>query len=183
MQQEMPNFRATAAFVGVLMGGLYDKSGLPLLNHCMRVALRIQQECPGDDEVFQIAMLHDVVEDTCMTLTELRRMGYSARVLAALELLTHDDAEMPYDRYIAAIVSSGNLDAIRVKLADMRDNTLEWRMTTLPEHEQAWLQARYAEPLKQLEQALISGVLGSPSTTPALSEAVSDGTDYGTGGY
>jgi (p)ppGpp synthase/HD superfamily hydrolase len=40
-----------------------------------------------------VAVLHDVIEDTNYTVDTLRHLGYSERVLDALDRLTHRDGE------------------------------------------------------------------------------------------
>jgi hypothetical protein len=67
-----------------------------------------------------IAVLHDVVEDSDITIADLIKIGFKPRVIIAIELLTHKK-EVPYDDYIKAIAC--NPDAREVKLADLKDNT------------------------------------------------------------
>jgi (p)ppGpp synthase/HD superfamily hydrolase len=83
--------------------GQTDKTGLPYIYHPLHLAEHI-----GDDEVLiATALLHDVVEDTALTFDNLRSAGISDEVIAALKLLTHDDA-VPYMDYVRAIKDSGN---------------------------------------------------------------------------
>ena len=56
-----------------------------------------------DDEISTVcALLHDVVEDTDITLSDLTDMGYPAEVTEVLALLTHAP-EVPYMEYVAKI--------------------------------------------------------------------------------
>jgi hypothetical protein len=66
-----------------------------------------------------VAVLHDVVEDTAVTMEDLRRDGFSAEVLEALALVTHRKDE-PYADYV--VRAKANALARRVKLADLADN-------------------------------------------------------------
>jgi len=95
--------------------GQQDKQGQPYILHPLRLMLEMETE-----EEMIAAVLHDVIEDTLMTLDELRQMGFPEAVLEALELLTHDTAAMPYPEYIATIKE--NALARRVKLADLAHN-------------------------------------------------------------
>jgi len=66
------------------------------------------------------AVLHDVVEDSDITLADLANSGFSTKVLDALALLTHNKELVAYADYIAAI--KGNPLAKKVKLADLEHN-------------------------------------------------------------
>ena len=92
-----------------------DKTGLPYVFHPFHLAEQMT------DEVSTVcALLHDVVEDTSLTLEDLAEMGFPACVTEALSLLTHDPS-VPYFDYIAAIAS--HPIAKQVKLADLRHNS------------------------------------------------------------
>lgn len=94
-----------------------DKAGEPYILHCLRVMNNLHTR---DQELQTIAMLHDVVEDTDITLMELQSMGFSQRVIMAVGLLTHDK-NVAYEIYIKSIALT--MDARLVKLADLRDNS------------------------------------------------------------
>lgn len=94
-----------------------DKGGQPYILHCLRVMNNLHTD---DEELKIIAVLHDVPEDTKIGIVELQDLGFSIRVIKALDLLTHDP-NTPYDDYIKAI--SFNDDATKVKLADLKDNS------------------------------------------------------------
>lgn len=91
-----------------------DKSGQPYILHPLRVMMS-----QNTDEARIAGILHDVVEDTDVTLDDLRAAGIPESSLKAVELLTHDD-EIPYEEYVEQL----RLDPIAraVKLADLRDN-------------------------------------------------------------
>ena len=92
-----------------------DKSGLPYVFHPFHLA----EQMTTEDETVA-ALLHDVAEDTDITLEDLRAMGFSEPVLAALRLLTHDDGA-PYLEYVARL--RPNPIARAVKLADLKHNS------------------------------------------------------------
>ena len=91
-----------------------DKTGMPYIYHPIHLAEQMETE----DEVC-VALLHDVVEDTDMTLGDLRSHGFPENVLDALALLTHDDG-VEYMDYIRRVKT--NSLASKVKLADLRHN-------------------------------------------------------------
>jgi (p)ppGpp synthase/HD superfamily hydrolase len=66
-----------------------------------------------------VAILHDVVEDSDITLQDLRREGFSEEIVTAVDCLTKREGE-PYAQLIAR--AKVNPTAKAVKLADLRDN-------------------------------------------------------------
>lgn len=66
-----------------------------------------------------IAWLHDVVEDTRVTLDDLKAEGFPLYIIEAVDLLTHRKGE-PNLSYWGKI--KANPDALAVKLADINDN-------------------------------------------------------------
>lgn len=96
-----------------------DMGGNAYILHPLRLMMRLRTD---DQELMQIAVLHDSIEDSdgAVTIDILKAEGFSERVLAALARLTHDKS-VPYDEYVRYI--STNKDAVRVKLEDLRDNS------------------------------------------------------------
>ncbi len=102
----------------------FDKGGKPYVLH----PLHLMNQLMFDTQLATIAVLHDVIEDSdgALDLADLRRYGFSDRVLNALHLLTHDKGEDYLDVYIGAIC--GNYDAIRVKRKDLEHNSCITRL-------------------------------------------------------
>ena len=97
--------------------GQVDKSGADYINHPLTVAAQVQD----DVSAVIVALLHDTIEDTALTLDELRtKILLTEAESEALTLLTHDES-VPYLEYVAAIKS--NPLARRVKIADLRHNS------------------------------------------------------------
>ena len=94
--------------------GQTDKAGEPYILHPLRVMAQMQTEA---EQI--VAVLHDVVEDTDVTLDDLRRMGYSEEIVTALDHLSRRDDES-YEQFIQRI--KPHPLAVRVKLGDLRDN-------------------------------------------------------------
>ena len=69
------------------------------------------------DTAYMAALLHDVVEDTDLTLTDLQKLGYSAQILDTVELVTKDKS-LDYEGNIRRITQSRNPFAMMVKFAD-----------------------------------------------------------------
>jgi (p)ppGpp synthase/HD superfamily hydrolase len=98
--------------------GQKDKAGAPYILHPLRVMLAME-----DDEARMAAVLHDVVEDSGVTLDQLREMGFPESVVEAVDALTKRDDERGADNYLDFVVRAGRNDIARtVKLADIADN-------------------------------------------------------------
>ncbi|MCB9257288.1 MAG: GTP pyrophosphokinase [Chitinophagales bacterium] len=94
--------------------GQKDKAGAPYLLHVLRVMMSVEKM---DEKI--VSLLHDVVEDSEMTLVGLAKEGFPKKILKAVELLTKTESK-PYKDYIQEIK---NNDLARVvKLADLKDN-------------------------------------------------------------
>ena len=95
--------------------GEVDKAGQPYILHPLHLMMQMDTA-----EEMMTAVLHDVIEDTPITLDDLRQQGFPETVLEALALLTHDTASTSYEAYVAAL--KPNPLARKVKLADLTHN-------------------------------------------------------------
>ena len=122
--------------------GQLDKSGRPYIGHPLRVmgALRNEHERMA-------AVLHDVVEDTTVTLDDLAEAGCPAPVLAALAAISKQPGEAQ-ESYLARVAS--NPIALAVKRADIEDNMSPDRMDRLDKATQERLRDKYTSALRQL---------------------------------
>jgi len=94
--------------------GQFDKGGTPYINHPQAVAANF------DDEYrYAAALLHDVVEDTPITLEELQSRGVPVPVVEAVAVLTKRKGE-PYRAYLERL--KANPIARDVKKADLQHN-------------------------------------------------------------
>ncbi|HOQ36958.1 MAG TPA: GTP pyrophosphokinase [Acetivibrio sp.] len=94
--------------------GQTDKAGQPYILHPLRVMFMLRKET---EKI--CAVLHDVFEDTDITIEYLRKEGFSEEVLIALNALTRRENES-YDDFIGRVIE--NKTACKVKLADLSDN-------------------------------------------------------------
>lgn len=100
--------------------GQYDVNGVPYIFHPYHVA-----EQMNDEITVCTALLHDVAEDTDITIEQLEK-EFPEEVTEALKLLTHDKNTDYFD-YIEKIRS--NPVAKAVKLADLAHNSDISRIT------------------------------------------------------
>ena len=109
----------TVTFIQIVHRGQVDKGGLPYHLHPIAVMNLLPKT--ASREAKEAALLHDVVEDTDVTLVGLRHIGYPERTIEIVDLLTRWGDDI-YDNFINRIARSNNRDAIMVKLADIEHN-------------------------------------------------------------
>ncbi len=114
-----------------------DKLGEPYIEHPRRIAARFDPE--GQPVEHCAAWLHDVIEDTFLDADDLLAAGVAAETVEVVRLLsrTEADADGYYERL------RQHPAARAVKLADIDDNTLEWRTARLEPAERAKLAEKY----------------------------------------
>ena len=119
-----------------------DKSGLPYVFHPFHLAEQMK-----DEMTTIVALLHDVIEDTSITVKELRDMGFPADAIAAIQIMTHDKS-IPYMDYLARIKK--NPIAREVKLADLKHNSDLTRLNEVAEKDLERLK-KYKKAISLLE--------------------------------
>lgn len=124
--------------------GQFDKGGKPYILHPLRVMMAMD----GDDERI-VAVLHDVVEDSCWLLEALIEQGLRPDLAEAVDALTHRDGEPYMASYIERVAA--NPLARKVKLADLADNLSPSR--ALPGSEAASWGRRHRAAQERLEAA------------------------------
>ena len=125
--------------------GQTDKSGQPYIFHPCHLA-----EQMTDEVSTCAALLHDVVEDTAVTIEELEK-EFPKEVTEALRLLTHESGA-DYFEYVRAIRE--NPVAVKVKLADLAHNSDETRFAgcgEIPSEQLAKWREKYAKAKAILE--------------------------------
>ena len=123
--------------------GQRDRSGQPYILH----PLRVMFTCSTEIERI-VAVLHDVVEDTGRTFDDLRKLGFSEEVIAALDCVTKRDGEN-YEQFVER--SASNPVARRVKLADLQDNMDVRRLSKLESRDLERL-AKYVKAWRRLTE-------------------------------
>ena len=96
-----PTLEEAIALAARAHEGQLDKGGETYILHPLRVMLRMQTE-----EERLAAILHDVVEDTAVTLADLKARGFDDRVIQAVDCLTRRDGES-YEAFVQRIKSNG----------------------------------------------------------------------------
>lgn len=122
--------------------GQVDKAGVPYIFHPMHLAEQM------DDEYSTcVALLHDVVEDTHVTLEQLAQI-FPKEVVDAVAVLTHGKDE-PYLQYVQRVTL--NPIAKKVKLADLNHNSDQTRMVNASEETLAYFREKYRKAFEILK--------------------------------
>ena len=118
--------------------GQTDKAGVPYVFHPLHLA-----EAMEDEICCCAALLHDVVEDTAVTLEDLAAV-FPPEVVEAVALLTHEEGTDYFD-YVRRIRS--NPIALKVKLADLAHNSDATRFAgvSVPEDRIGYFRDKYTK--------------------------------------
>lgn len=115
-----PTLESTLEFATEKHRGQTDKAGRPYIFHPIRVMENLGPDASDEERV--AALLHDVVEDCSVSLGDLRDAGYPEAVVTAVDHLTKDaEGERDYSKAIER--AARNPMALRVKIADLTDNS------------------------------------------------------------
>ena len=93
-----------------------DKGGNPYMQHLRFV----KNHCMLENSKI-VGVLHDILEDTDCSISELREVIVHEDLIQTIQLLTRKQSEK-YSEYIDRIVNSKNINAIEVKLHDLENN-------------------------------------------------------------
>lgn len=159
--------------------GQLDKAGRPYIEHAARVAERVREDgkcrnedcngygeithwetggcgdpsccspatspCPDCDVAEAVAWLHDVLED-CPNFRE-DVLSFPPDIQAYVHILTRTGYTFPNEYYV--VIKSQPV-ALRVKLADIADNSDERRLSLLDQSTANRLRAKYAKAIQAL---------------------------------
>ena len=125
-------------------GGQVDKAGVNYINHPVTVAAQVAENISA----VIVALLHDVAEDTALTVDMLKKkIPLTDEEFQALKLLTHDEAT-PYLEYVKRLKSNDLARA--VKIADLKHNSDLSRIKNLSPKDFARVE-KYQAALKILQ--------------------------------
>ena len=120
--------------------GQTDKAGLPYITHPQRVAGRLDTP-----EAQVVGWLHDTVEDTSLTLSEIEA-HFGPETAAAVDAISRRDGETWSD-YLDRVAA--NPIARQVKISDLIDNSNLGRIPRITMKD-VKRQAKYNKALKKL---------------------------------
>lgn len=130
----------------------FDLSGFNYVEHPKRVLAAVQAQ-GAPPYVQMAAVLHDVAEDTPFSPEILLTLGFSEAVVVLVRQLSrrwYGKPKHKTDEEYYQIISA-NPFAKMIKLADIADNTLEWRLSYLEPETQERLRNKYRNALIALK--------------------------------
>lgn len=117
-----------------------DKGGSPYYLHPIYVALNMKTE-----EQKIVALLHDVVEDTEITIEDLKNKGFSKKIVDAVEVITKKKES--YETYLRKVKENDLARA--VKIGDIKNNMDVSRLKEITEKDIARIE-KYRKALAYL---------------------------------
>lgn len=124
--------------------GQVDKAGHPYIEHVARVAAAVSD----DPEAEAVAWLHDVLEDCEDRFKNELLANFPVSIFYAVKTLTRYKGVS--ERKYYADIRRDHL-ALRVKLADIADNSDEARLALLDDKTAARLRLKYRKAIGALE--------------------------------
>lgn len=124
-------------------GQLDTHNGRPYIEHPFRV---MNAGHTVNEKI--VGILHDVIEDTNWTLTQLHEVGFSKEIVDGVDAMSRRDSES-YDNYMLRVLD--NPIAKRVKMYDLTDNMDIRRWEEVQYQDLARLQ-KYLEAYKKLTE-------------------------------
>lgn len=126
-----------------------DKANEPYIGHLKRVSAKLytlEEKCAG--------LLHDTLEDIPgMNPRILCYLGIPEEVIEMVMLVTKS-GNLTYEEEIYKIVLSNNYGAMNLKIADIKDNSDQKRLSKLDDATKERLANKYREPQKILERKI-----------------------------
>jgi (p)ppGpp synthase/HD superfamily hydrolase len=116
--------------------GQVDKGGRPYIEHVLRV-----MDAVDTDQEKLVAVMHDLLEDTPLTSSDLHCVGCPPQIVDGVEAMTKRAGE-DYEDFIRR--AAAHPIARGVKAADLADNANESRLVVLGPEMAARLRTKYA---------------------------------------
>lgn len=112
----------------------YDRGGMPYILHPLKVMHYTKSQ---DEEIQCIAVLHDVVEDSIVTWSDLREACMSERVISAVRALTKIPGQS-YDEYRDAVFANRDAMIVKTDIRRLKGITIKDRERMARYHEFAF---------------------------------------------
>lgn len=141
MQSDEELLRLAIEIATKYHAGQTDKAGEPYINHCLRVMERCRRH---GVRAMIVAVLHDTIEDTSLTMGDLWGCEFPAEVIFAIGSLSRGKGETRYEAIVR--VAQNELGRV-VKIEDIEDHLEPVRVQHCP----ASLLKHYQRALRYLQ--------------------------------
>ncbi len=126
MSEASPSERALAFAVEAHRGQVRKGSGVPYVFHTVDVAKRLGDAGVRDEDMIVAALLHDVVEDTEVTLAQVEER-FGSRAAGFVDEMTFDEGRESKSAYLAAFATR-SLESLAIKLMDRSANVTDYEL-------------------------------------------------------
>ncbi len=146
------DYERALSLVEILFKDITDKEGKPYINHLLRVSEKLENK-----NTKIAGLLHDVLEDIDgMTEEKLKELNFNEEIISLIKIVTKDE-KIEYSAYITNVLATKNIEAIKIKYADMSDNFNMDRLNKLSAQSKERLTKKYEKEIIRIKDYLIKG--------------------------
>ena len=144
------DYERALLLIKVLFKDITDKEGEPYINHLLRVSEKLENK-----NTKIAGLLHDTIEDIDgFTEESLKELNFNDEIISLIKIVTKDD-DIEYTDYITSVLDTNNVEAIKIKYADMSDNFNTERLNKLSEQDKERLTRKYEKEIVRIKNYLI----------------------------
>ena len=143
------DYERALKLVSIIFQDKKDKEGEPYINHLIRVSKKLK-----NPNTRVAGLLHDTIEDIeYMSFNSLTELKFNDEIIELIRLITKDPS-LNYHDQITKIIVSNNIEAIKLKYADMSDNYDLERLKKLSPEQQEYFHHKYGPEIIRLKEIL-----------------------------
>ena len=143
------DYERALKLVSIIFQDKKDKEGDSYINHLIRVSKKLK-----NPNTRVAGLLHDTIEDIeYMSFNSLTELKFNDEIIELIRLVTKDPS-LNYHDQITKIIASNNIEAIKLKYADMSDNYDLERLKKLSPEQQEYFHHKYGPEIIRLKEIL-----------------------------
>ena len=143
------DYERALKLVSIIFQDKKDKEGDPYISHLIRVSKKLK-----NPNTRVAGLLHDTIEDIeYMSFNSLTELKFNDEIIELIRLVTKDPS-LNYHDQITKIIVSNNIEAIKLKYADMSDNYDLERLKKLSPEQQEYFHHKYGPEIIRLKEIL-----------------------------
>ncbi|MGN1337223.1 MAG: hypothetical protein ACI4WW_01985 [Candidatus Coprovivens sp.] len=142
------DYERALTLVNIAFKNIKDRAGKPYIGHLIRVSERFE-----DKDTKIAGLLHDTLEDIDYIDEKcLSNLNFNKNIIDIIKIVSKNPNDKNYHDFITRVINSNNINAIKVKYADMLDNYDLNRIKELPKDEQEYLINKYSKEIIRLKK-------------------------------